>query len=779
MNNPINQIEKHLKNGQLFRLSANYDKALELFEEVNRLTDDAKLKVDVLNEIGGVHFDRGDYDEGLSLFQRALELAKHEDYHRGRLKTYLNVARVYYEWSQYQLALNILEECHELQKNNDDQYGIIDITNSMIKVHWRIGNYTLALDLAKQTEQRARELDYQKGLDESLNAQANVYLRRGDLDRSLENYEKSLSIRKLQKDQILISNTYNSLAIYYRIKGDLYKSFEYANHALEMKNLIGDKRGIGISYHELGDIYSARGEFKEALKSYHDSLDIKEEIGDKFGIARTGNRIGDVYYSMGEYEDALIYYFESLKMRESMGEKRGAASCLQQIGRIYDDQGRHEEAIKFFNKALYTYTDIKDNKGMADLLSDIGTFLHSKGMLKKSLDSFERALDYYEDLEIEEGLVDALCENASALIDADKLDKASNQLDRASVLASKHGSKIEEQLVTTYQAVLFKAKKDLGTAKKLLLQAYNESKLTSNRKVRLLSCLNLAGIYLEEFKLDFSDSAFNETQRYVEEAQVLSKGKMLIPSYINTLLIEASLYSSKLDFNTAIGFLETAKETAVRTKLSHQEKLIDLQMNQLDIRKVILSEMYQELAEKEKYFKQLGAEDASGYITTGLKRVESGDIEQTFLLCFKQSRIGPELLVGEELPFDNKLELLTAMPVFFVTAIGQGGRHNEGLYGPLPVPSRNELQHYSSLIYSKLLPDKTQTDKRMKGKNFIIICFLYPQSMETFVSAKRLYIKELHDKSTSEIMDVDEVTLNFLQELKKQIFSTEINEFED
>ncbi|MHA2298674.1 MAG: tetratricopeptide repeat protein [Candidatus Hodarchaeales archaeon] len=774
MSNPVDQIENRLKKGQSFKLLAKYDKALELFAEVNKLTSDSNVKNDVLNEMGEIFFDRGDYNEALSLFQKSLEIASHT-YYEGRLKSNLNVARVYYEWSQYKLALNILEECLELQKQTNNEKGRIDVTNSMIKVYWRTGNYVLALDLAKQTERMSREQGYQKGEDDSLNAQANIFLRRGDLDKSLILYNKSLAIRKSLKDQINISNTYNSLAIFYRIKGDLYLSFDYANRALEIKKQIADKRGIGISLHELGDIYLARGEFKEALKSYRKSLEIKEEIDDKFGIARTNSNIGEVYYTMGEFDEALIYYTESLKLRDGMNEKRGSANCYQQIGKIYDDRGQ-KEAIDFFNKSLAIYSEIKDNKGMAELLSDIGTLLHSKGYVKKSIETFKNAMDLYEDIDLEEGLVDALCEYASALIDANKLEQASTQLERAAKLAMKHGSKLEEQLVLTYQAILKKAQKDLGTAKNQLLRIYNESKVSGIAKAHLLSCLNLASIYLEEFKLDFGDTAFNETQRYIEEAERLTKEKMLIPYYINTLLIEAALFSAKLDFNTAMGFLDAAKETAVEKGLDYQEKIINLQINQLDVRKTILEEMYQELVEKENYFKKLGADDASTFLSSSLGQgITQGDLEQIYILAFKQSRLGPDIHAGDagELPFDDKQDVLTAMPVFFVTAVGQGGRHNEGLYGPLPVPTKHG--NYSALIYTKLISDENQTDPRMKGKNFVMICILYPHDFETFLSTKRLRIKEVSDNFTANVTDVKEITIDKLKELKKRVFDIEFD----
>ncbi|MFW9992994.1 MAG: hypothetical protein ACFFD4_13205, partial [Candidatus Odinarchaeota archaeon] len=109
------------------------------------------------------------------------------------------------------------------------------------------------------------------------------------------------------------------------------------------------------------------------------------------------------------------------------------------------------------------------------------------------------------------------------------------------------------------------------------------------------------------------------------------------------------------------------------------------------------------------------------------------------------------------------------------TAVGQGGRHNEGLYGPLPVPARDRSLDYSALIYSKLLPDKNQQDPRMKGKNFIMICFLYPQEYEAFLSSRRLYIKEKHDKFIGDITDISEITVEGLKELRMQIFSHEFD----
>lgn len=142
------------------------------------------------------------------------------------------------------------------------------------------------------------------------------------------------------------------------------------------------------------------------------------------------------------------------------------------------------------------------------------------------------------------------------------------------------------------------------------------------------------------------------------------------------------------------------------------------------------------------------------------------DPSRLFLMCIRMMGLGPEVYLSQELPFEKKKvdEFFLKVGIYYTTALGQGGSFHQGLYGPLPLTS-----NYSSLVYSRVLPDRTQTDPRMPGKTYAILCVGYPRDREG-IFADRKTLTKIFEEHTSKIGDISEINLEFLDFLRGSLF---------
>lgn len=136
----------------------------------------------------------------------------------------------------------------------------------------------------------------------------------------------------------------------------------------------------------------------------------------------------------------------------------------------------------------------------------------------------------------------------------------------------------------------------------------------------------------------------------------------------------------------------------------------------------------------------------------------------TSLCIIKQTELGPSV-VGDTVPSSvvNKHDMIK-LGCYYSAAIGQGAFYHCGLYGPLPVLG----SRFRCLIFSTLIVDEKQPDKRMKGKNYLLACFFYHEKLDEIASGKRQelersLIEYFHDKET-----IDSV-ISCHEELKERI----------
>ncbi len=138
-----------------------------------------------------------------------------------------------------------------------------------------------------------------------------------------------------------------------------------------------------------------------------------------------------------------------------------------------------------------------------------------------------------------------------------------------------------------------------------------------------------------------------------------------------------------------------------------------------------------------------------------------------YMLAYKMGNAGPEAFVVEEMPFFTELRsALAKIGVYYYTAVAQGGRHIEGLYGPFP--SVGDDDQHDALVFTASVPDESQTDERLGKRNYLMLVLLYPKSAAKHAGNRADLARVLED-FIAELDDVSELDLDGLHELKERL----------
>jgi tetratricopeptide (TPR) repeat protein/CHAT domain-containing protein len=262
----------------------------------------------VLQAIGMILEDQGNYEEALEKYDQALKIAEKLG----------DKSRIAY-------SLHLIGNIRYLQ-----------------------GNYKDALEKYNQSLKIKEELGDKRGIANSLGQLGNIHREQGNCEEAFEKYNQALKMFEELIDKSGIAITLHQIGMIHQKQGNCEEAVEKYNQSLKIKEELGDKSGIAKTLHQLGMIHQDQGNYKEALEKYNQSLKTKEELWDKRGIALTLRQIGNVYYLQGNYEETLGKYKQSLKIKEELGDKRGTISTLEQMGRIYEERREYTLALQAY-----------------------------------------------------------------------------------------------------------------------------------------------------------------------------------------------------------------------------------------------------------------------------------------------------------------------------------------------------------------------------------------------------------------------------------------------
>ncbi len=310
------------------------DDSLRCGVKALKILNDSKeyaLKDLILNNIGWIHFQRGNYSEAILKYEQLVNMAKDQG-----------------DWNQQVIYLNNIGEIYERSKDYQEA----------------LKRYREAIVIAKKidnTEEKIRAFD----------SIIEIYENLDDFMELLDLYQEAISIAEKNKDDQKIMIYFNNMATIYFKQELFHMAIEHFEKSEEVARNINDLEKLTIILNNLGSLYEKFNDYTNALKKFNEALKIDEVLRNNIGKARRLNKIGGVYIDLEEYSEALQKFKEAFSIADALEDSSLKMELINKIGKTFFFKKEYVEALRYFNNGLKIAQKLDNLKMEADFLNNI------------------------------------------------------------------------------------------------------------------------------------------------------------------------------------------------------------------------------------------------------------------------------------------------------------------------------------------------------------------------------------------------------------------------
>ena len=179
-----------------------YLRALTLYEDIGEKNNRSELGVaSVLNNLGIIHKEQGNFDKALEYFSRSLAIKKEKNNSIGVAITLENMGVIHFEGKRLDTAKVFFEEAIQMyQKIENDNgserhlLGIASVLTNKGKVQKEEGQFHEALTSYNESKEIAVKFGDQQGVSEAESEIGDVYLALGNNQEAIKHGEIALEI---------------------------------------------------------------------------------------------------------------------------------------------------------------------------------------------------------------------------------------------------------------------------------------------------------------------------------------------------------------------------------------------------------------------------------------------------------------------------------------------------------------------------------------------------------------------------------------------------------
>jgi len=253
------------------------------------------------NNLGMALLQKGQVDEAISHFRRALEI------NPNYTNAHNNLGNILSKRGQLDEAIAHYQRALEIAPNYANAHS--NLGNALV----RKGN----LDEAIAHYQKALEIDPNDA--EAHNNLGNVLLRKGQFDEAIVHYQKALEINPD------IIQTHNNLGNALLRKGRMDEAIAQFQKTLEINPNFAE------AHNSLGNALLGKGRVDEAIAQFQNVLEINPNNASAF------NNIGNAFLQKGEPDQAIGQFQEALRLKPDYGDAQKNLARAQAMERQAHD----------------------------------------------------------------------------------------------------------------------------------------------------------------------------------------------------------------------------------------------------------------------------------------------------------------------------------------------------------------------------------------------------------------------------------------------------------
>jgi len=246
----------------------------------------------------------GDYDSGLELVERSVQLAQKADDEQLTGEGYNHWGKLLYLRGEYETAHKYLQQAWFIAQKHQDKSAQADCLNNLGIVAHLQADYDVALYFFYEAIDLWDSMGDQVGLGHGLHNMGQVHYEMGEYMAAEQCYKQARALHRT----------------------------------------IGDRAGEVIIHHSLGKIHRSLGNYDIARYLFEEALTFYQSIDDRHGEAKMLYHLGFLYNRLGEYKTALTFLDEAILTLRELADPWSLAEALSYYGQTLHNMGQPREA---------------------------------------------------------------------------------------------------------------------------------------------------------------------------------------------------------------------------------------------------------------------------------------------------------------------------------------------------------------------------------------------------------------------------------------------------
>ena len=322
-----------------------------------------------LNALAALDYQEGRYDDGLTRYERALELTEAAlGPEHPTVATYLgNLAGIHNARGDLEQARLLLRRGLEISSRvyGPDHPQLASSYNNLAIVEHSADNEPAAIE-AFTHALRLREAGLPPDhpwVPTTLVNLANVHDSVGDYDEAVALSERALAIQdRIEQPPRQVMRTLNTLGIALLARGDAGPAREHLAraHALGVRHLDADQPALALAHcsyaqalRQIGELPEARRVVDEGILFAYQSAHAESWLG---MCLQTRGRIDA---ARGDAANARASLLAALALREASMQPRAIAHTVAALGELDLDQGRPQTALHLLRRARENFESLR------------------------------------------------------------------------------------------------------------------------------------------------------------------------------------------------------------------------------------------------------------------------------------------------------------------------------------------------------------------------------------------------------------------------------------
>ena len=270
------------------------------------------------NYLGQVKNYTGFQDSAIFYFQKAKEyynVLGDTNRAAGMLN---NLGIVYRQQGNYFKALNCYFESLKIMEHFSDSFAIANSYHNLAQVYSESKDTVNGLKYHQGALEIRRKIGDLSGVGSSLVPLALFYKNEGKIAQALQYLEEALSIaEKLNEEESIAIATYNLGSVFYDQK-ELEKAMHYFERSLAISKKNGNVIGIAVCMESMGVIMIDRKEFKMAISYLEEAYTLSRQSGAMDVTGGISEKLANLYEKTGEHKKALSYFKINRNIHDSL-----------------------------------------------------------------------------------------------------------------------------------------------------------------------------------------------------------------------------------------------------------------------------------------------------------------------------------------------------------------------------------------------------------------------------------------------------------------------------